>query len=303
MNSLKKRFRRLFIEEPSYVSVHGFSNPKDIADLSPIEIEKLCRKFSQTAYLGDNLVLCRVLTKYLFYADALDIGITPHLCLNGFWETWITKTFAGIVQPGAYCVDIGANQGYYSLFLADLAGASGRLLAVEPNPKLIKYLERNLEVNGYQFYSTVAQKAVADTNGEKISFVIPEGRALNAAIGIEAAPGDEAFEVETATLDNLTQDWEKVDFVKIDAEGAEEAIWRGMRETIRRNPQIAIVMEFKCSRYPNPRKFLEDILQQGFRLRHIDYDSQIKDLTLEQTLTERFDVDWMLFLQKQFDES
>lgn len=298
MNPLKKKLRTLFVEEPSAVSLYGFRQPKDIVDLSRTEIERICRKFCQTAYLGDNSVLCRVLAKYLFFADAGDIGITPHLCLNGYWETWITQTFARVVQPGWNCVDIGANQGYFSVILADAVGESGQLMAVEPNPKLVPYLKKNLEVNGFPFRSTVTQKAVSDINGEIINLVIPGGRGLNAQIGIEAQTGDDSFEVETITLDELVRSWERVDFIKIDAEGAEEAIWRGGREAIRRNPGITIVMEVNCRRYSNPRAFLEEIIKDGFTLRHIDYDSEIKDLTLEQALTERPAEDWMLFLKR-----
>ncbi|MHC5815066.1 MAG: FkbM family methyltransferase, partial [Nostoc sp.] len=128
--------------------------------------------------------------------------------------------------------------------------------------------------------------------------VIPNGKGINGTIVKDAIGSDNVVEVETITLDSLTTDWSNVDFVKIDAEGAEEIIWCGMRETVRKNKNITIIMEVKCSRCLDPKMFIQDIQTSGFKLRHIDYDSQIKSLTVEQCLTERPEEDWMLFLQK-----
>jgi hypothetical protein len=71
-----------------------------------------------------------------------------------------------------------------------------------------------------------------------------------------------------------------------------------MRETVRKNKNITIIMEFNCFRCVAPKTFLQDMQSSGFKLRHIDYDSQIKNLTIDQCLTERPQEDWMLFLQK-----
>lgn len=106
-------------------------------------------------------------------------------------------------------------------------------------------------------------------------------------------------EVETVTLDTLTADWPHVDLIKIDAEGAEEAIWRGMHKTLERNQGIMIIMEMKCSRYDDLQAFVREIRKAGFPLRHIDYDATIKNLPEEQVLTERVDEDWILFLHRE----
>jgi FkbM family methyltransferase len=266
---------------------------------SRAELEQACRSRCQSAYLGNRTVLCRVLGQYLLYADAEDIGITPHMCLDGFWESWITYVMAQTVRSGWYCVDIGANHGYYSLLMAACTGASGRVLAIEPNPRLGSLLERTLEVNGFQTYSQVLQKAVSDTPMNNVNLIIPRQRGINATICGTAAEGDEILEVETVTLDEITQDWPRVDFVKIDAEGAEEAIFRGMHATARRNPGLTIIMEFNCARYTDAQAFLQNIQAAGFSLQHIDYDANIKDLTIQQCLNERPAEDWMLFLQQK----
>ena len=129
--------------------------------------------------------------------------------------------------------------------------------------------------------------------------MVPRHHGPDATLCREATAADDVIEVETATLDQLTADWPRVDLVKIDAEGAEESIWRGMRQTLERHQDITIITEMRCARYANPPAFVREILQSGFPLRHIDYDATIKNLTVEQILTNRQAEDWMLFLHRE----
>jgi FkbM family methyltransferase len=263
-------------------------------------VENLSRQHCQTARLGGQSVLCRVLSKYIFYADADDLGLTPHLCLDGFWESWVTMVMARIIEPGWHCIDVGANQGYYTLLMADAVGETGRVLAIEPNPRPLEFLQLSLEVNGFLSQVEVVQKAVAECSGEKVKLVVPTRRAMDGTIckAAELTGEGETLEVETVTLDRLTDEWSRVDLIKIDAEGAEEKIWRGMLQTLRRNPTITIIMEVRCSRYQNPFAFARQIQSEGFRLRHIDYDGSIQELDEAQFLTGRANADWMMFLRR-----
>lgn len=273
-------------------------NTKPIAQMTWAEFQLACRVACQTSYLGNNTLICRVLGKYLLYADSQDLGIVPHLSLDGFWETWMTLAVARILQPGWHCIDVGANHGYYTLLMADAIGTTGRILALEPNPQLATLLQQTIDVNGFAAFTTVLAKAAIDQPGEPIKLVIPKGRGMNASVTRYASETDEAVEVETTSIDTLTQDWQKLDFIKIDAEGAEESIWQGLRQTIQRHSQITIVLEFNCGRYPDPKGFLEMIQADGFELKHIDFDAEVKPLTIEECLTHRLNEDWLLFLKQ-----
>lgn len=147
-----------------------------IAQLSWAAFQIACRTACQTTYLGNDTLLCRVLGKYLLYADSQDRGIVPHLCSDGFWETWMTLAVARVLQPGWQCIDVGANHGYYTLLMADAIGASGRILALEPNPKLAALLQQTLDVNGFSSFTTVVAKAAIDQPGLPMQFVIPQGK-------------------------------------------------------------------------------------------------------------------------------
>ncbi|WP_236721397.1 FkbM family methyltransferase [Trichormus sp. NMC-1] len=301
-----KWLRGIYIKSQSGLKRDFFHNSiyfniKDIGSLTRTELELNSRKMSQTAYLGNGVLLCRILTKYMCYVDSQDMSLTPHLCLNGYWESWITQAMVRVLERGFYCLDIGANCGYYSLIMADIVGESGQMVAVEANPRLATLVERSLVVNGFKRNSQVLQKAVSDTNGTKVNLVVPEGGYLGDATISRPAdqPGDSIVEVETVTIDELTQDWPRVDLIKIDAEGAEEAIWRGMQETIKRNQDIIIIMEFCSYRNYDPKSFLEDIQLAGFVTQYIDNDSQLKSLTVEDCLTARPGEYWDLYLQRK----
>lgn len=266
------------------------------ADRNALEAE--ARHLYQTAPLGNGVVLCRVLGKYVFYADVEDIGITPHLCLDGFWESWITLVIMRVVQPGWRCIDIGANFGYYTLLLADLAGPAGCVLAIEPNPQAVRLLERSVEVNGFQNFTQIVQCAASDRDGKRVSLAVPRARSMDASLFRKPSSSDNLVSVQTVTVDEAAAGWPQVDFIKIDTEGSEESIWRGMRRTLQRNPQISIIMEWRYARYRDPHGFLSSIRQAGFTLRYIDYDGSIRDTEEEKILDEKRNEDWMLFLQR-----
>jgi FkbM family methyltransferase len=262
------------------------------------ELERVSRANWQAVRLGRDALLCRVLGKYLLYTDPEDVGITPHLCLNGFWESWITIALARQLRPGWHCVDVGANCGYYTVLMADAVGEAGCVLAIEPNPGLTNRLYLNLEVNGLQDRGAVLAKAAAECSGSRTSLAVPPQRSLNGTIARVAVPEDCVFEVETVALDDATRDWARVDLVKIDAEGAEESIWRGMQSTVRKNPDLRIFLEFNPLRSRAPRLFLEEMAGKGFCLRHIDFDGDLKELTINQILEPQPAIERMLFLYR-----
>ena len=270
-----------------------------LAQMSRQEFYERCRAACQTAYLGEGEILCRVLGTYMLYGDTTDVGILPHLCLNGYWEPWLTLAVLQTLKPGDACLDVGANHGYYALVAAGAVGPTGRVLALEPNFKLAELVRKSLEVNGFNQYAQILPLAASERSGDTVNLVVPHGNTGHASLHINANAADQVMAVQTTTIDELTADWPHVDLIKIDTEGAEAAVWGGMKQTVRRNPEIKIVLEFGSARYPQAQAFLEEILAEGFILRYVDYDAQIKPLSLERCLTERPESYWDLFLSRR----
>jgi FkbM family methyltransferase len=242
-----------------------------------------------------------MLGRYIMYMSAADTGITPHVCLDGYWESWITLALARAVQPGWHCVDVGANHGYYSVMMAAAVGNEGRVLAVEPNPALSDLLELSLEVNGFSSISRVARVAASEQDNRKARLSVPPGRGLLATMMPDLAdPQADVIEVDTMTIDTLTRHWPRVDLVKIDAEGAEELVWAGMAHTLERNPGIVVVLEFTPARYRDPARFVSSIQSAGFALRHVRDDGGLDEVpAAELSCGDRADRWWMLYLARR----
>jgi FkbM family methyltransferase len=264
-----------------------------------VTLESVSRRDAQALMVGDGVALCRVLGKYLVYADTEDAGIVPHLCFSGYWESWITLAIARLVQPGWRCLDIGANHGYYTLLMADGVGTTGAVIAVEPNAKPAGLLRLTLSVNGLSRVEVV-EKAASDYDGERLKLTIPAHFGLNAMLSDWRGEGTEAetVDVETTTVDSLTSGWPRVDLIKIAVEGSEEVVWYGMQDTVARNPDLVVILEVNANRYRDPKRFFSELERSGFPLRHINNDGDVTAISVDELATHRRGQDWMLFLKR-----
>jgi hypothetical protein len=93
------------------------------------ELEEYSRRRATGIFYGDNRMLCRLLGDYLAFVDTHDFMLAPRLVADGFWEAWVTLAVARYLQPGMWCVDVGANYGYYTLLMAAACGPEGRIVA------------------------------------------------------------------------------------------------------------------------------------------------------------------------------
>lgn len=239
---------------------------------------------ARSCYLGDHKALCRVLGHYNLLVPTEDLSLAPHLMLDGYWEMWITQAVARHVKPGMRCIDVGANVGYYTLLLADLVGEQGKVQAWEPQEALVALIETSLALNGL-CAETVAAAAGRAVGGAYLK--VPGQFMGSAALGTEGTP------VIVGRLDKYTKG--QVDFVKIDAEGSEHAVWDGM-EALLENPSITVLMEFAPVICEEPSLLLEKIKAAGFPLRWLNPDGAVAALSRSEAL----EGEWkMLWLQRQ----
>lgn len=248
-------------------------------------LEAAIRARCQTVPLDAHTILCRVLGRYKFLADSRDLGLSPHLLLDGYWEFWCTDFMLQRIRPGQVVWDVGANLGYYAVLMADLVGPAGRVLAVEPNPRLAQLCQRTLALNGFAGRAEVrrlAAAAAADTLRFRADLSDPKnGRLLAEADAAAEEPDVLEVAVQAAPLDDLTDG--AVDFIKIDVEGAEEQVWAGMQRVLDRSPGIIVLMEFNARRCQAPEATLRQIAGR-FPLRELHLDCTLRDVTAEQIL-------------------
>jgi FkbM family methyltransferase len=262
-----------------------FLHINDINGLTAFEFESACRNYSSYAYLNKNIAICRILTKYKLYVDIRDLGITPHLILDGFWETWLTQCLAKIIKPGDVCIDIGANFGYYSILMSALSGAKGRTLAVEPNPYVCKLLRSTAAVHNSTI--EVVEVAVSNKKGRVILSIPDEyfGDASIIARSDRWAFNKKRVKVKTISFDDfvLENNLTKVDVIKIDVEGVEPLVFEGMQQTIKNNPELQIIVEYSPFLYTNAQAFTEYLFQNFIvnRIKDVDEMSTLNESSID----------------------
>lgn len=248
------------------------------ADMDKPGLELHAKRSRFASYLGDHIVVCRVLGNMKMFVDGRDHTLAPHLITDGYWESWITLAMLRVLKPGMVAVDVGANYGYYSILMGRQVGSTGKVVSFEPNPHLASLMRRSLFMSGIRRIDEVREEAAYSTTGETVRFFIPEDRPMNARVVDEAPYAGTMIDVPTVRLDDVLP--EKVDFIKIDAEGGEREIWRGMSKTIENNPQLQVFLEFNPQRTSNydPHEFLKTIRDDGFELGLISYDASYRSV-------------------------
>ena len=205
---------------------------------------RVLRKASRWLYkqlkCGDQVsVSCRGLVWSL---DAQDSYFTQGVIVAGDYEPWETGFFTALLQEGMTVIDVGAHVGWYTLLAAKAVGPNGRVFAFEPEPMNYQFLARNVAVNRCLNVETV-RKAVSDHCGQStlvLSASNPGGHYLETG---RHQPG--SIVVHTTTLDVFFEPYPNpIHLLKLDAEGAELLVWRGMRQLLRRHGELRIMMEF-----------------------------------------------------------
>ncbi len=257
-----------------------------------IEMEE-SNSLRQSVYVGAHRALTKTIYGHKMYVDTRDLSLSPHILIDGYWEKWITNVFLEHVKQGMNIVDIGANIGYYSLIGAQKIGNKGHLICFEANPELAEILFNNLQINGYSSYSIVESKAVYSEN-TLIDFNICKKNLGSSSLWINdeiLAPFNDTTQkitVEAVTLDTYFDKISQVNFLKIDAEGAEPFILKGAKNIIANNPDIIILMEFSPliirNAYSSIEDFYRELKEYGFKIKRINTDSSLQELSLSEAL-------------------
>ena len=110
--------------------------------------------------------------------------------------------------------------------------------------------------------------------------------------GLDHIPGT-LHRVAQLPIDTLVADQRRIDFIKIDVEGAEEAVIAGMLATLRRDRPL-LVLEFNAARARDPGALLATLCAIYGTPRHLDLHGNVFETTPERLLRERFATDWLL---------
>jgi FkbM family methyltransferase len=178
----------------------------------------------------------------VFDAD-LSSSIEWQLWAFGRYEPHFAELFSLLVRPGDRCVDVGANVGVHTVRLAKLAGQHGKVIAIEPDPEVIRRAQRNVALNGLETVRLV-NAAASDQPGEMQLYRPSPWDTNRARASLLHHPylTGAATTVPVVTLDDVCAGG-RVSLIKIDVEGHEAAVVRGAAATIARE-MPSIVFEY-----------------------------------------------------------
>lgn len=263
--------------------------------------ERQIRERCIAQYFGNYEIMCRCLGQFKMFVDSRDIGFAPHIIMDGFWEYWVTQFIAAQLKEGATVLDIGANFGYYTLLMSELVGPFGKCIAFEPNPGVAAKLRKTISINGFDARISLHEVALGNVASGEISFFIPDHEPKNGFVvqngGFCSDPGGRVITVRETTVDDICAGLERLDFIKIDAEGSEANIVDGMMGVIARL-KPSILIEFNAGRAYDARTLVSRLYEMYGSLSFLDFDGQLKPVTIDRLETENVGEDWMLYFSR-----
>lgn len=158
-----------------------------------------------------------------------DLHLMHYLANGNLPEPEVTNTLPMLLRKGDYCIDAGANIGFFSLLMSRLVGDDGRVVAVEADPRNFVKLCRNLDLNNIKNVRPV-EAALSDREGTR-TFYCYEENGMSGLSQIDSDAGNvdyagalvETHDVQATTLANLSAAFseKQLKLVKMDIEGGE----------------------------------------------------------------------------------
>lgn len=199
----------------------------------------------------------------------------------GIHETVVTEWLVKNLRPGEIFLDLGANVGYYAILAAKFIGAEGLVIAVEADPEVAEMLAKNVEANHLNNNVRVVSGAVTDHTGTVRLARAP----ASGWTGLYYREPDEWVEVAAFTVDDLvkTLQLSRVDAVKIDVEGAEARVLKGMRATMT-NCVRRLLIEVHRTHAGVEEEVLDILKDRAFAVKLLDKDGATMHVTAAPSL-------------------
>jgi FkbM family methyltransferase len=192
--------------------------------LRPLELAVLMKKLLRVQRLETEAQGIK-----LWVDPASNFGI--RILREGNYEAGLSAAFAELLKPGDTFVDVGANEGWFSLLAAKLVGPSGRVLACEPQERLWPVIAKNIALNRLSNI-TLLPFACSDCAGQQTMHLYPSLNSGSSHMGGAARRWEKTQTVEALPLSDILDGLggRSVDLLKIDVEGFEHKVLLGAGE-------------------------------------------------------------------------
>lgn len=172
------------------------------------------------------------------------------LLYSGSYQPAVTHALRQHTPRGGWCLDVGANLGYYTITLAAWAGSEGRVAAFEANPAMAAQVRANVQLNAtrddFAPVDVVAQP-VHHCVGP-VTFYVSDSPGKSSVVAGHVRAPVEQLTLEAITIDSYltAQGWPRLDIIKIDIEGNDcNALLSAETSLSRFRPVIVFEYNFK----------------------------------------------------------
>ena len=206
--------------------------------------------------------------KYFLYLNPNDPVVSGAIFFN-IYEKSESKFIKSNCFEGMNILDIGANIGYYTALFSQLVGVNGTVIAIEPDEESYKYLSKSIDSFNYKNVFSF-RLAASDTKQKLPLFISKDNRGDNRLYSTNQKR--KSIIVECLTIDELLKDnkIENLDLIKIDVQGYEPKVLKGMRKIVKSSKELILLSEFWpkgiLEAGENPKDFLEMLRKMQFQL-------------------------------------
>lgn len=167
------------------------------------------------------------------------------MLLEDAFESEEYRFVVKFLQPGMTVLDIGANQGYYTLLASSKVGRRGKVLAFEPSPREVRRLRLHLGLNRCANVEVLPSALGAVTETGELHVLLGTESSCNSLRPPNVSQPIGRFPVTVERLDDVlkSRGIARVDFIKLDVEGAELSVLHGARELLLRSPRPVFLVE------------------------------------------------------------
>jgi FkbM family methyltransferase len=194
-----------------------------------------------------------------------------HELIHNEFERMETGFVSRVLRRDMTVVDAGAHHGLYTLLASKLVGWEGRVIAIEPSPRECQRLERHLRLNRCS-NTELVQCALGENQGEADLYVVDGFQDWCNSLRLPAV--DEpvrTVRVSVRRLDDILAEWgvTKVDFLKLDVEGAELSVLYSAMKLLNGESRPAILSEVRDTRTEPwgyaAREILQFLIRMDYR--------------------------------------
>jgi FkbM family methyltransferase len=241
----------------------------------------------------------RKLKFFSMYLDTQTDGISRALGINGSREDDMIFLIQKYLKKGATVIDCGSNIGFYPILESQIVGKSGKLVCIEPDPRNYELLKKNVALIDPGIKVWDFNIAVSSRKGS-MNLLVAFASNLNRIVKNDGnvAKGD-VIEVDVNTVDWLVEELDiKPDFLRMDVEGGEVDVIKGMRKTLENaQPGFVLLFELHPEEYNENNSLSEElhILRDcGFRCEaivssHVPLPDMYKSLGYSPDMTIKSD--------------